>query len=116
MAYALKALKSSVSHRTIALLGEMFELGDTSDTSHLEIQAQCHGIDQVITVGEGFKVWQEDVLAAGSWQHYASASDIPLDLLTAKPDVEILVKGSNKVFWVEGFVEKLKSHLEQING
>lgn len=115
MAYAIEALKSSVSLRTIAILGEMFELGDSSEAAHLEIQAQCHGIDLVITVGEGFKVWQDDVLAAESWLHYASASDIPLDLVTAKPDVEVLVKGSNKVFWVEGFVEKLKSLLETMS-
>ncbi|MFT4711759.1 MAG: UDP-N-acetylmuramoyl-tripeptide--D-alanyl-D-alanine ligase [Candidatus Azotimanducaceae bacterium] len=116
MAYAIEALKSSASPRTIAVLGEMFELGDSSVAAHLELQALCHGIDLVITVGEGFKVWQEGVLAPGIWQHYATASDIPLDVLIVNPEVEILIKGSNKVFWVEGFVEKLKFFLEGSNG
>jgi UDP-N-acetylmuramoyl-tripeptide--D-alanyl-D-alanine ligase len=116
MAYAIKALKSSTSPRTIAVLGEMFELGNSSVAAHLELQALCYGIDQVITVGAGFKVWQEGVFAPGVWQHYASASDIPLNLLIENPEVEILIKGSNKVFWVEGFVDKFKSFLEGLNG
>ena len=47
------------------------------------------------------------------WGHVDSAADIDLNQLLEKlaPDAQILVKGSNRVFWVHGFVEQLRRKL-----
>ncbi len=115
MAYALQSLQASSAGTKIAVLGEMFELGDGSADAHLAIQAQCSGLSRVLTVGEGFNVWQANVLPRGVWQHYDSAEDIPIDQLVSGIDsqTELLVKGSNKVFWVNGFVGRLEKMLRE---
>ena len=115
MSYALRALRSSTARLKIAVLGEMFELGDDRDRAHLELQSQCSGLDRVITVGGGFEVWEPNILPEGVWQHFEKTSDIPLDTLVPADgtQVEILVKGSNKVFWVPGFVDELEKSLRE---
>jgi len=113
MSYALQALLSSSADTKVAILGEMFELGDGGADAHLALQLQCAGLDRVITVGSGFDVWQANVLPSGVWQHYENADDIPIDELVATDGnrTELLIKGSNKVFWVNGFVDKLEHWL-----
>ncbi len=115
MAYALQSLRLSSAETKIAILGEMFELGDDGGDAHRAIQDQCLGLSRVITVGEGFNVWEANILPAGVWQHYENAADVPIDQLVDKNDglTELLVKGSNKVFWVNGFVEQLEHCLRQ---
>ena len=115
MAYALQSLRASSAETKIAILGEMFELGDGGADAHRAIQAQCSGLSRVLTVGEGFNVWQASALPRGVWQHYDNAEDIPIDELVLGTDIqtELLVKGSNKVFWVNGFVGRLEKILRE---
>lgn len=103
MGFAIDALGRS-SGRRIAILGEMLELGDESLLMHQEMAAKFKHLDGVITVGEGFKK------CPGNWGHYDNAGQIDLERLCRqqlKPGDTLLVKGSNKVFWLNGFVKAL---------
>ena len=88
----------------------MLELGDEGEAMHREIARYCSALDGVITVGEGFDSWPA---GAASWGHFAGAGDIDLDALVGRlePGGRVLVKGSNKVFWTQGFVDKLAEAL-----
>lgn len=111
MRLALEVLAAEEGRR-IAILGEMLELGSESHGMHMDIAAACRGLDGVITVGDGFR----DLGAAlGNchWEHVDSADDIDLDDLKSRLDgpATLLVKGSNKVFWTRGFVDRLTASL-----
>jgi len=147
MAYALRALAASKAEKKIAFLGEMFELGQDGDAAHLALQSLCLGIDRIITVGDGFKIWRQDFFPAGVWRHYENVASIPLsdlfaELSTASGNlppvtastalgsdhtdalletartgsIEILIKGSNKVFWVCGFAAQVEQYLQEMQG
>jgi UDP-N-acetylmuramoyl-tripeptide--D-alanyl-D-alanine ligase len=67
MAAALQALAGMGrrgGRRTVAVLGEMRELGDSAEQEHREVGALVHrlGIDQVVVVGEGARAIHEAVL------------------------------------------------------
>ena len=93
--------------KRIAILGEMLELGAESERSHAHITAMTQGLNEVITVGEGFAA------AAGNYAHYDQVADIDLEqwMTTVQPGDIILVKGSNKVFWASDFVSQLTAAL-----
>jgi UDP-N-acetylmuramoyl-tripeptide--D-alanyl-D-alanine ligase len=105
MLYAINSFEGQ--GRKIALLGEMLELGDDSERYHDEVAQHFSGLDQVITVGEGFQSAQGDT-------HFASIQDINIDAFVSelRPGDEVLVKGSNKVFWQFGFVDRLLEKLK----
>lgn len=110
MIYALENLlkqQTSSERRTIALLGEILELGNDSAKYHREVAEQFTGIDTVITVGEGFAVAPGD-------QHLDSIEQLDLDAWVSdlRPGDQILVKGSNKVFWKHNFVQRLVRALQ----
>ncbi|MBQ61488.1 MAG: UDP-N-acetylmuramoylalanyl-D-glutamyl-2, 6-diaminopimelate--D-alanyl-D-alanine ligase [Gammaproteobacteria bacterium] len=103
MQYALDALRQRRGGRKIAVLGEMLELGADSGRYHESILDSCKELDGVITVGEGFAN-----ISPGDnfWGHYDASVDIDLAELAElleEGDI-ILVKGSNKVFWVNNFI------------
>lgn len=112
MRYAIEALCQFQRGRKVALLGEMLELGDEAKQLHTSILDACGELDGVITVGEGFANAKQQ-LGDIHWGHHASAADINLIELaeSLKEGDTILVKGSNKVFWVNNFVEALHSAL-----
>ena len=101
MQYAMDALLQR-SGRKIALLGEIMELGDEAAAYHQQIATAFAHYDQVITVGDGFA-------ATPGQQHFGSSKEIDLSALVSslQPGDTLLVKGSNKVFWVNGFVNAL---------
>ena len=116
MRYALEALGRSGEQRpTLAILGEMLELGADSAAMHQRLQDACGTIDGVMTVGEGFRLWDQAALGARFWGHYARAEDIDLEALVRRlaPGTQVLVKGSNRVFWAKGFVSQLKQQLRR---
>jgi UDP-N-acetylmuramoyl-tripeptide--D-alanyl-D-alanine ligase len=106
MIYAINNLASK-SGRSIALLGEMLELGDESQQYHSEVAEQFAALDEVITVGDGFRHCQ------GS-SHFASVAEIDIAAFAATLQAgdQVLVKGSNKVFWQHQFVSKLLTALK----
>ncbi len=110
MKYALDALSLVPRGRKIALLGEMLELGDSGKSAHRLMIDSCRSLDGVITVGEGFAGVGE-ALGDIHWGHYESVAELSLADLAEKIEEgdTILIKGSNKVFWVNNFVEALRS-------
>ena len=114
MKMAISALlRDEEPGRKIALLGEMLELGDATVAAHIEIGNSCAGLDRVITFGDGFKGIKVRAVtgnATGPDEHYSSVDefDLPEFARSLQPGDQILIKGSNKVFWVRGFVEKLR--------
>lgn len=113
MRLALQALAAEKVGRKIAILGEMLELGKDSDRFHGELAAYCDGIDGVITVGEQMgplaNKLREDKLL-GSYEHIDQL-DLSQFVRSLKKDDCVLVKGSNKVFWLHGFVSRLVEEL-----
>jgi len=109
MLQAIANLKRQQGGRQIAILGEMLELGAQSIQAHDQVLKACQGVDRLITVGAPFS---KDRLEFGQ-DHYQIAQDIDIEVLAKglKPGDTLLVKGSNAVFWRNGFVSQLKAAL-----
>ena len=107
MQYALDALKVKPGRR-IAILGEMMELGDMAADYHRGISECFSEFDRVLTVGPGFAANPGD-------EHYSSCNEIDVPALAQefRAGDTILVKGSNKVFWANGFVKALSLSLAE---
>ena len=111
MRLALEALEGSrEAGRKIALLGEMHELGETGAAAHREIAKHCGAMDLVLTFGAGF---QELAMGSAHQAHYDRVEDFDLGAFIAElqPGDQILVKGSNRVFWKNNFVGALRAAL-----
>ena len=102
MSAALSALAARQGGRKLALLGEMLELGDEAGGHHESVARQAAGLDRAWLVGAGWA--QPDA---------ASADDALLDEVAGALNAgdHLLIKGSNKVFWAAGFVERLAGRL-----
>ena len=109
MAMSLTALQQSGKGKKIALLGEMLELGETSLDAHRQISRLCMDLDEVISFGEGFK----GVSFECNHRHIRDVAVFDLDEFPKhlNPGDTVLVKGSNKVFWKNGFVNDLVKRL-----
>lgn len=61
--------RSRPGARTVAVLGEMLELGATSAAEHaaLGVLVASHGVDRLITVGVAAEATHESAAAAGGW-------------------------------------------------
>jgi UDP-N-acetylmuramoyl-tripeptide--D-alanyl-D-alanine ligase len=93
------AMRAALAHlaeraggrRTVAVLGEMAELGADAPRYHREIGADAAGIDVVLGVGELARSYEPDEWVATA----AEAVDVALGLV--RPGDAILVKGSRSV-------------------
>jgi UDP-N-acetylmuramoyl-tripeptide--D-alanyl-D-alanine ligase len=114
MAAALTALDAEPDGRRFALLGEMLELGPDGPAYHRGIASQCARLDGVYCVGSGMRPLADALKAqspAVAWQ--AEADDALLDALAEElraGDV-LLVKGSNRVFWVRDYAARVVRRL-----
>ena len=112
MGAAIQALHRASSNRKVAILGEMLELGETSEGAHQQILDSAIDLDQVVCVGPGFK------RAAQSHTNVEWFDAVSEDLLAHLSDTlrqgdRVLVKGSNRVFWQNGFLDKLKDSISR---
>ena len=105
MKAAIDRLKGIQDERKIAILGEMYELGDEAPRAHSDIASAVDVLDQVMLVGEGFRPFAESAMASFA----TNASDIDLRALASslREGDTVLVKGSNGVFWKHQFVQQL---------
>ena len=107
MEMAIKSLiQSPVNGRKIALLGEMLELGEASLNAHEQIGIACTGLDHCCTFGDGFRSINSPVQ---EHTHFDGVQDFDTDEFVnslAEGDV-VLIKGSNKVFWINKFTQTL---------
>jgi UDP-N-acetylmuramoyl-tripeptide--D-alanyl-D-alanine ligase len=84
-------LASADGRRTVAVLGEMAELGPQAPRYHEEIGREAEAVDVVLGVGELARHYRPDEWAPSA----AEARAIALDLV--RPGDAILVKGSRSV-------------------
>ena len=113
MRAALESLRLNPGQRRIALLGEMLELGPDGPRFHAELAAYCDGLDGVICVGEGMRALHDALPASLRMGWYALADEHLLDeilKMLTEGDI-LLIKGSNRVFWARGFVDRLREVL-----
>lgn len=108
MRAALRDLNAAGGRR-FALLGEMLELGVESRRYHAALAEDCAELDGVLCVGEGMRALHEALDPARRLGWEAAVADLDLVSLAERfaPGDTILVKGSNRVFWVHGFVRRL---------
>lgn len=104
MSAALKTLAQvqEPGTRTIAVLGEMSELGEFSGEEHdrVGLLAVRLGISQLVVVGPGARRLHITAINEGSWDGesaYVETADEAFDLVTsiARPGDTVLVKSSN---------------------
>ncbi len=111
--YALDALLAARAQRRVVLLGEMLELGAASAEMHLSLRPALQQMDEVYTFGDGLDGVAEDL--SGFSGHYETCADFDMAAFVRQRrqgDV-ILVKGSNKVFWTQHFVDTLYAQLKE---
>jgi len=98
MKAALATLATLGRGRTFAILGEMLELGETSDQLHASMAApimQYH-IDAVVTVGAGMQPLADILPANVHLAHFASAEGASASIETlVKAGDAVLCKGSH---------------------
>ncbi|MEZ5550364.1 MAG: UDP-N-acetylmuramoyl-tripeptide--D-alanyl-D-alanine ligase [Pseudomonadales bacterium] len=111
MAAALQGLQRATGRR-FALLGEMLELGEGGIEHHARLARYCSGIDYVYCVGAGMRPLSE-ALDPAHCHYQLVPDDALLELLCARlqPGDTLLVKGSNRVFWARGFVDRIIARL-----
>lgn len=103
-------------HRTVAVLGEMTELGDASRDEHERIGelAVRLGLDQLVVVGEGAKALHLGAVAQGSWDGesvHATDSDAAYDLLVRElRDGDIVLVKSSNASGLAKLAEQLGEH------
>ncbi len=95
--------------RTIAVLGEMLELGADSASLHEALAPACAGIDRIVAVGAGAEPLWHKLPAVQRWLWRERADDALLGKLLAELQSgdAVLIKGSNRVFWRNGFAARL---------
>ena len=117
MKASIEYLASTNANRKIAVLGDMFELGDFSEELHRKVGKEVadNNIDKLFTIGESAKFIIEEAIKNGISDknvYYAHTHDELITLLKEQIESEdtILVKASNgmRLFDV---VEKLKSEI-----
>ena len=99
---------------TIAILGEMLELGEESARHHAALADACRGIDQVVCVGSAMQALYDRLPEQQRLAFYPSPDDIDIDVITAalQPGNHVLIKGSNRIFWARDFVRTLGRRID----
>ncbi len=117
MSAALHALAGEPG-RTIAVLGEMLELGADSGRHHAALANACRGIDQVVCVGRAMEALYARLPVHQRLAFFPSPGDIDMNAIAAalQPGDRVLIKGSNRVFWAHDFVRTLRRQVEQRPG
>jgi len=115
MRAALEELAAEPQGRRFALLGEMLELGDGSADYHAELGEACAGLDGVLCVGEAMRALHGDLPSSQQLGWHASVAEVDLDALIDRfaPGDRVLIKGSNRVFWAQGFVTRVVEALQK---
>ena len=112
---ALVSLAASNARRKIAVLGDMLELGDEESAMHRGLATSCMGLDGVVCVGERMRNLYDALPEAQRLGWFEAATDETLVRLCAliESGDEVLVKGSNRIFWAVGFAERLAGALAE---
>ena len=95
--------------RRVTVLGEMLELGDIGAEAHAQIAALAAAAELPVFVGAAFEAAAR--AQGAQWFAQADADCIAWLQTAIEPGDRILVKGSNRVFWAQGFVTELLAAL-----
>jgi UDP-N-acetylmuramoyl-tripeptide--D-alanyl-D-alanine ligase len=115
---ALDILKNRLGMgRRVAILGDMEELGEKSNSYHQGLAPLLEGVDTVITVGPKMKTLFDALPKGIQKVHYPSQKEVNLQKLSTQLDVGdiIMVKGSNSIFWKWNFVNRLLAEIERLS-
>ena len=104
--------------RTVAVLGEMLELGERSLEYHEQLASSCTAVDRVVAVGPDMQALYRRLRPEQRWLWSEQADQPLLEILASglQPGDQVLVKGSNRIFWAQGFVDRLRERLRQRAG
>lgn len=110
MMMSLNSFSMLRASRKFAFLGEMLELGEDAERYHQEVARDADGLDQIFSFGDGF----EQCEFASPVRHYNSVASFDMDAFVEQLNAgdAILVKGSNKVFWLQAFVRRLLEKIQ----
>ncbi len=110
---ALEALAAR-PERTLAVLGDMRELGKASKRYHQQLAEHCAGVDRIICVGTEMAHLYERLPAAQQAGRFIDSGEAVVKRVLEVVDRGdwVLVKGSNRIFWVDDFVGRLRAALE----
>ena len=115
MAAALRGLAEhrTRSGRTVALLGEMLELGADSERLHATLAPLCAEVDRVLCVGAGMRALHAELDSRRRMGFVASPDELDVDAVAGalEPGDVVLLKGSNRVFWARDFATRLREAL-----
>jgi len=102
--------KLDVPEPKIAIVGEMLELGDASGPAHLGLVEDLAELDEVYCVGAGTR---ELAGAVGATWFELASDDLCQGVCDRVGSAgAIMVKGSNRVFWQQQFVQQLAESLK----
>ena len=112
MGYAIKQLAARPGRR-LALLGDMLELGVGEVQAHVELAQAASKLDVVWCVGKLAQHTFERLPSRVRRRCFANAGDALLDEICSvlQEGDSLLVKGSNRIFWSKGFVNRLIKQL-----
>ena len=108
MSHAVRQLESHKGRR-FAVLGEMLELGESGLQAHANLARQASGLDGVWCVGELARATFNELSEGARKGWFPEAGEALIQSLVSelREGDTLLVKGSNRVFWVGGFVPRL---------
>jgi UDP-N-acetylmuramoyl-tripeptide--D-alanyl-D-alanine ligase len=108
MAKTITTFLTRSEPRKLLVIGEMLELGTVSQKAHEAVGALLGGQD-AICVGDAL----QETAHRYKLPWFAEADDRLLDAVSARitADCAVLVKGSNRVFWQNNFVDRLAAKL-----
>ena len=110
MRAALERLAQTSAKRRVAVLGEMYELGDLADQAHEDASGWASQADDVLLVGSQFAPHVRNT----HYRYIPTVDDLDLNHFVAGLETgdAILVKGSNGVFWKSNWVDRLVAAIE----
>jgi len=115
MRQALLEMTEHAGTRRVALLGDMLELGASSRSLHMGLADACASVDQVFAVGNEIRPLFDALPGhlRGNWWPDCEALDLDAVLAAAPAGSVILVKGSNRLFWLHDTVAALAQALTE---
>ena len=113
------ALRRLAAHPgpTLAVLGDMLELGAETRAYHENLAQECGDIDSVIGVGSQMRHLSERLSQAQRAGNFDAADEALIDAITerVRSGHRVLVKGSNRIFWSVGLVGRLVERLQSLS-
>jgi len=113
MRAGLSSLLTAPANVRVAVIGEMLELGSQGDQAHLELAPLLESVDHVICVGAGTHGLAKHL--EQPWFPKASEDLTSYLIDLCKDETTVFIKGSNRIFWANQFVDTFLSTLDSMS-